>query len=58
MFGCTNWGTDNCHEEVAKWKSLPKNVGEGESFPIWPPTLGEEQKKLDDICRTCPYFKT
>ncbi|HUU88528.1 MAG TPA: hypothetical protein VMX17_12355 [Candidatus Glassbacteria bacterium] len=56
MFGCINWGADKCHEEVAEWK-FAKNVGEGESIPIWPATGGEEQKKLDDICKTCPYFK-
>lgn len=42
MFDCINWGTDNCHQEIAKWK-FAKNVGEGEDVPIWP--SGEEQKK-------------
>ena len=55
MFDCINWGTENCHEKTAKWK-YAKTVDEGESIPIWP--VGEELKKLDDICKTCPYFKT
>lgn len=42
MFDCINWGTDNCHQEIAKWK-FAKNVGEGEDVPIW--SSGEEQKK-------------
>jgi len=54
MFDCINWGTNNCHEEIAKWK-FAKKVDEGESIPIWP--SGEKLKKLDEICKTCPYFK-
>jgi len=54
MFDCINWGTDNCYEKIAKWK-YAKTLDEDESIPIWP--SGEEQKKLDDICKTYPYFK-
>jgi len=57
MHDCANWGTENCHDEVAKWK-FAKTVDEGESIPIWPAVLGKEQNKLDDICKTCLHFKT
>jgi len=54
MFDCINWGNDNCHEEVKKLR-LAKKLDEGESIPIWP---SGEEKKLDDICKTCEYFES
>jgi len=56
MLGCANWGTNKCNKEVAKWK-IARKVGEGESIQTLPPVFGEEQKKLDDICKKCPNLK-
>lgn len=52
MHRCCDWGEESCHPEVNKHKH-PKELKEGEEILLWP--SGEEQKKLDEICKKCEY---
>jgi ribosomal protein L37E len=55
MFICKNWGEENCHSDISKFR-YAKELEEGESIPLWP--VGNELKKLDEICKRCEsrYF--
>jgi len=50
MHYCINWAEEGCHPDVSKYK-YAKELKPGEEIPIWP--VGEEQKKLDEICEKC-----
>lgn len=47
---CRNWGNKECHPDVSKWSS-DIEIKEGEEPIIFP--VGEELKKLDEICKKC-----
>ena len=50
MHICRSWGTEGCHPDVSDHR-YPKEVKDGETIHIWP--VGEELKRLDDICKKC-----
>jgi len=54
IFSCKNWGNENCNPEVGKHRN-PKELKPGEGIPLWP--VGEEQKRLDVICKICEFFE-
>ena len=54
MHQCNNWGQKNCRPDVIEY-FLAKQIGEGEPTPLWP--TGEEQVRLDQICRNCDYLE-
>jgi len=51
MYACRNWGTEECHPEVSKWKSL-ESMRENEGVILNPP-----KEEVDEICRNCPALK-
>lgn len=55
MFFCRNWGEGGCHPDISKFR-YAKKLEESESIPLWP--VGDELRKLDEICRKCEgrYF--
>lgn len=50
MFLCRNWGKEGCHPDTSKFR-YAKKIEEGESIPLWP--VGDELRKLDEICKKC-----
>lgn len=53
MFDCKNWGSGRCHSDISKY--YVKELKEGENTPEWPQE--EEQKRLDEICKTCEFLE-
>jgi hypothetical protein len=52
MHICQGWGDSYCHPDVSEPK-LPRETGPGEPARLWP--CGEEQRRLDEICRFCKH---
>jgi hypothetical protein len=50
MFDCINWGGIDCHPDVSVHKYAEK-LKRSEDIPLWP--IGDELKKIDDICKHC-----
>ena len=46
---CNHWGAADCHPDIREF--YLKEIKEGEEALIWP--VGEELKKLDEICKNC-----
>jgi len=51
MYACRNWGTEECHHEISKWKSMDR-MRENEGVILSP--INEE---ADEICRNCKAQK-
>ena len=52
MFYCKYWGTDDCSPDIRHHK-FAKEIKPGDDIPVWP--VGEELKKLDEVCRECDF---
>ncbi|GAF95277.1 unnamed protein product, partial [marine sediment metagenome] len=50
MHFCTNWKGQGCNPEVEE-QGYAKEIKNGEEIPLMP--VGEEQDKLDEICKNC-----
>lgn len=50
MHFCTNWKGSGCNPEVEE-QGYAKEIKNGEEIPLMP--VGEEQDKLDEICKNC-----
>jgi hypothetical protein len=51
MYACRNWGTEESHREVSKWKSLER-LRENEGVILYP--IREE---VNNICQNCKALK-
>jgi hypothetical protein len=51
MHVCRNWGTEECHRDVSKWKSMD-GMRENEGVVLSP-----AREEVDEICRNCPALK-
>ncbi|TET70315.1 MAG: hypothetical protein E3J56_08240 [Candidatus Aminicenantes bacterium] len=45
MHVCRNWGTEECHREISKWRSMER-MREKEGIILSP-----IKEKVDEICR-------
>ncbi len=54
MFDCKNWGEPHCNTDVRKFK-LASEHEEWEETEIYP--MGEELRKLDEICKECEFLE-
>lgn len=50
MHICRNWGDNECHSEVGKWR-YSKQLKDREDIPIMP--IGEGLERIDEICKQC-----
>ena len=50
MHFCTNWKGRGCNPEVEE-KGYAKEIKNGYKIPLMP--IGEEQDRLDKICKNC-----
>jgi len=50
MHFCTNWKGSGCNPAVEE-QGYAKEIKNGEDIPLMP--FGEEQDKLDEICKDC-----
>ena len=57
MHICRNWGNNECHSEVGKWRYAKRLEG-GEDIPIM--SIGEGLERIDEICKQCEtrFFET
>jgi len=44
---CRNWGTEGCHPDISKWKSIAE-IEEGEENITRP-----AKEELNNVCRNC-----
>ena len=51
MYACRNWGTEECHREVSKWRSM-EGMRENEGVVLSP-----AKKEVDEICINCEARK-
>lgn len=53
MDRCLRYEKDVCNESVKRARCMSGPMEPGDPVPMFP--IGEEQKKLDVICESCPH---